>query len=161
MKTWEIWLSHISTFLVTLSGLAYFWMKYAMRTDDPFSIVNHPWQTSMIGLHVLVAPMLVFVVGLMVQSHIQKKLRSRSKSNRSSGLLSMATLPLMIASGYMLQVVTAPLLANVVLGTHLVSSSIFVITYAMHQVVSYRLSLKSEKVDLNDQPELFVPNQVT
>ena len=160
MKPWEIWLSHISTLLVTFSGLAYLWMKYAIRTDDPFSIVNHPWQPSMIGLHVLVAPLLVFVVGLMVQSHIQKKLRSGGSSNRGSGLLSMAVLPVMIASGYMLQVVTTPLLASITLGMHLVSSSIFVITYAAHQVVSYRLSLKTNKSELTDRSGAFVRKQV-
>ncbi len=160
MKPWEIRLSHISTLLVTLSGLAYLWMKYAMETDDPFSIVNHPWQPAMLSLHVLVAPVLVFVVGLMVQSHIQKKLRSSVSSNRSSGILSMATLPVMIVSGYMLQVVTAPLLASITLGMHLVSSSIFVITYATHQVVSYRLSAKSDKPELKDQPGVLVPKQL-
>ena len=157
MRPWEIWLSHISTFLVTVSGVAYLWMKYFMETNDPFAVVNHPWQPAMLSLHVLVAPVLVFVVGLMVQSHIQKKLRSGTNSNRSSGLASMVTLPVMIASGYMLQVVTAPLLASITLGLHLVSSSIFVITYLTHQVVSYRLARKSE---LSDQPGVFARKQV-
>lgn len=157
MRPWEIWLSHISTFLVTVSGVAYLWMKYFMETNDPFAIVNHPWQPAMLSLHVLVAPVLVFVVGLMVQSHIQKKLRSGTNSNRSSGLASMVTLPVMIASGYMLQVVTAPLLASITLGLHLVSSSIFVITYITHQVVSYRLARKSEP---SDQPGVFARKQV-
>ena len=160
MKPWEIWLSHISTLLVMLSGLAYFWMKYAMTTDDPFSIINHPWQPAMLSLHVLVAPVLVFVVGLMIQSHIQKKLRSGTSSNRGSGLLSMATLPVMIASGYMLQVVTAPLLASITLGMHLVSSSVFVVTYATHQVLSYRLYIKSRKLRLKDRPGVFARKQV-
>ena len=157
MKPWEIWLSHISTFLVTLSGVAYLWIKYFMETTDPFAIINHPWQPSMLSLHVLVAPALVFVVGLMVQSHIQRKLRSGTNSNRSSGLASMVTLPVMIASGYMLQVVTAPLLASITLGLHLVSSSVFVVTYVTHQVVSYRLARKSE---LSDQPGVFARKQV-
>ena len=152
MRPWEIWLSHISTLLVTVSGVAYLWMKYFMETADPFAIVNHPWQSAMLSLHVLVAPALVFVVGLMVQSHIQKKLRSGTNSNRSSGLVSMVTMPVMIASGYMLQVVTAPLLASITLGLHLVSSSIFVTTYLAHQVVSYRLARRSE---LGGQPGVF------
>ncbi len=122
MRPWEIWLSHISTLLVTVSGVAYLWMKYFMETADPFAIVNHPWQSAMLSLHVLVAPALVFVVGLMVQSHIQKKLRSGTNSNRSSGLVSMVTMPVMIASGYMLQVVTAPLLASITLGACAVGS---------------------------------------
>ena len=160
MKPWEIRLSHISTLLVSVSGLAYFWMKYAMQTDDPFSIVNHPWQPAMLSLHLMAAPVLVFVIGLMVQSHIQKKLRSGSASNRGSGLLSMAALPLMIVSGYMLQIVTAPWLLSIALGLHLVSSSIFVITYLVHQVVSYRLSMKLDKALQKDRPGAFVRKQV-
>ena len=142
MKPWEIWLSHVSTFLVTVSGVLYLWMKYLMETDDPFSLVNHPWQPAMLSLHVMVAPVLVFVVGLMVQSHIQKKLRSGASSNRGSGLASMVTLPVMIVSGYMLQVVTAPWVASLTLALHLLSSSVFVVTYLTHQVVSYQLSRK-------------------
>jgi len=159
MKTWEIWLSHLSTLLVTVSGLAYLWMKYAMRTNDPFSIVNHPWQPAMLSLHVLAAPLLVFVVGLTVQSHIQKKLRSSVRTNRSSGLISMVTLPVMVASGYMLQVITAPLLASITLGLHLVSSSVFVMTYIAHKVVSYRLSRESAKLAPRDQPGVFARKQ--
>ena len=159
MKPWEIWLSHISTLLVMFSGLAYFWMKYAMATDDPFSIINHPWQPAMLSLHVLVAPVLVFVVGLMVQSHIQKKLKSGESSNRGSGLISIATLPLMIASGYMLQVVTSPLLASIALGIHLVSSSIFVITYVTHQLISYWIFIKSDKTRLKNRPGIFTRKQ--
>jgi Kef-type K+ transport system membrane component KefB len=140
MKLWEIWLSHISTFVVTVSGVAYLWMKYMMGTDDPFSLVNHPWQPTMLSLHVLAAPFLVFVVGLMVQSHIQKKLRASSKANRGTGLLSMIALPVMIISGYALQVVTAPWLSSLTLIMHLTSASVFAITYITHQVVSYRLS---------------------
>ena len=139
MKPWEIWLSHISTLLVAVSGLAYLWMKYMMATEDPFSLVNHPWQPAMLSLHLVAAPFLVFTIGLMVQSHIQKKLRSGKRSNRGSGLVSMSVLPVMIASGYMLQVVVSPALATVALVLHLVSSSIFLLTYVAHLIISIRL----------------------
>ena len=157
MKPWEIWLSHISTIVVTVSGTAYFWMKYAIETDDPFSIVNHPWQPAMLGLHVVAAPVLVFVVGMMVQSHIQKKLESGTRANRASGLVSMVTMPVMIVSGYMLQVVTSPLLANVALTLHLASSLVFALTYVAHQVISFRLSRKSASAE---RPSIFARKQV-
>ena len=157
MKPWEIRLSHISTIVVTVSGTAYLWMKYVMQTDDPFSIVNHPWQPAMLALHVLVAPVLVFVVGMMVQSHFQKKLQSGIRSNRASGLISMVTMPVMIASGYMLQVLTSPLLTNIALMVHLASSGAFALTYVAHQVVSLRLSRKSPSAD---RPGIFARKQV-
>lgn len=157
MKPWEIWLSHISTLLVAVSGLAYLWMKYMMATEDPFSLVNHPWQPAMLSLHLVAAPFLVFTIGLMVQSHIQKKLRSSAKSNRGSGLLSMVTLPVMIISGYMLQIVTAPWLATLSLALHLSSSVVFGLTYVTHQVISYRLSRKAE---LGERSGVFARKQI-
>jgi uncharacterized membrane protein YidH (DUF202 family) len=142
MKTWETWLSHISTIVVTVSGLAYLSMKYLMETDDPFAVVNHPWQSAMLSLHVLAAPVLVFVIGLIANSHIQKKLRSGVPTNRLTGISSMISLPLMIVSGYALQVVTATLLMQVMLGLHLVSSSVFAVTYVIHQIVTWRSSAR-------------------
>ena len=139
MKRWEKWLFHISTIAVAVSGLMFFWMKYLMENDDPFSIVNHPWQSGMINVHVIVAPVLVFVTGLIVQSHIRKKLESGSRPNRSSGVVSIFTLPLMIVSGYLLQIVSSPLLAQIVLVLHMVSSSAFMVTYAAHQIGTFRI----------------------
>ena len=138
MKTWEIWLSHISTVAVTVSGFAYLWMKYAIENSDPFTVVNHPWQSAMLNLHVLAAPVLVFVTGMIAHSHMQKKLQSRVRTNRTTGIFSMAALPIMIITGYALQVVTGALVAEVVLVLHIGSSSIFAVTYMVHLVNSLR-----------------------
>ena len=140
MKRWEAWLSHTTTITVAATGVAYFWMKYLVENLDPFSVVNHPWQSSMLSLHVVSAPVLVFVTGLIVRSHILKKLAGGARSNRRSGLVSMVALPLMIVSGYLLQVVPHPGLAEIVLVLHLGSSVIFVVTYIAHQIESVRLA---------------------
>lgn len=142
MKRWEAWSSHVATIVVTASGLAYLWMKYAMENDDPFAVVNHPWQSAMLGLHVLAAPFLVFVIGLVANNHILKKLRGGVSTNRRSGIVSIVSLPMMIVSGYMLQVVTTAWLIQVALIAHLASSSVFVLTYGTHLVVSWRLSAR-------------------
>ena len=139
MTRFEVWLSHLSTIIVGISGLIYFWMKYFMQTDDPFALVNHPFQPTMMTVHVLVAPILTFVLGMTVSSHVRKKLASPSRSNRLSGLVTLATVPAMVVSGYVLQTSTSELLTQVALVAHLVSSSVFAITYLVHQVVSFRL----------------------
>jgi hypothetical protein len=138
MRRWEIRLSHAATLAVAASGIAYFWMKHLIVNDDPFSVVNHPWQPLMLALHVVTAPVLVFVTGLVLRSHMLKKLAAGERPNRRSGLSSMVTLPVMIVSGYLLQVVTNPLASRIVLVAHLASSAIFVIAYAAHQWVSFR-----------------------
>ncbi|MCW5979718.1 MAG: hypothetical protein KIT09_16685 [Bryobacteraceae bacterium] len=138
MRPWETWLTHISTILVAVSGIAYLWMKYALVNDDPFSVVNHPWQPAMLSLHVAAAPVLVFAAGLITNSHIRKKLEVGKREGRRSGLLSIITLPLMIASGYALQIITSRLLSDISLATHIISSSVFVIAYAAHQIAGLR-----------------------
>ena len=59
MKRWEVWSFHILTMIVTLSGTVYLWMKYLLKTDDPFSVINHPWQPAMLAAHVLTSPALL------------------------------------------------------------------------------------------------------
>jgi len=139
MTRWETRLFHLSTVIVSVSGLVYLWMKYFMVNDDPFSVVSHPWQPAMLSLHVIAAPFLVFVIGLVVQSHIRRKLASGGRSNRGSGVASMLTLPVMIASGYLLQVVADPLVVRICLVLHIGSSVVFMVTYAVHQIVTWRL----------------------
>jgi len=139
VKRWERGLFHASTAVVAASGVLYFWMKYVMESNDPFSIVNHPWQPGMLAAHVLAAPVLVFVTGLIADSHVRRKLRSGARSNRSSGVLSLIVLFPMIVSGYLLQVLTGPLLIRIMIVVHVGSSFFFVVTYFVHQVVSFRL----------------------
>ncbi len=139
MSPAERWLSHVSTIVVSLSGLIYLWMKYFMETDDPFSVVNHPLQPAMLSAHIVTAPVLVFVLGLMINSHIRKKLAVPSPYNRRSGLVSMVAFPAMVVSGYALQVVTNSTINKIALVSHLVASGLFLLTYIIHQLISVRL----------------------
>ena len=59
MTRLEAWFLHVATILVGGGGLVYAWMRYFVRPDDPFAVVNHPWQPDVQHLHVLAAPLLV------------------------------------------------------------------------------------------------------
>jgi len=63
MKRWEAWSFHILTLIVTVSGIVYFWMKYLLKTDDPFSVINHPGQPAMLKTHILAAPLFILRQG--------------------------------------------------------------------------------------------------
>ena len=56
MRTWERWAFNMTSLVVAATGLAYFWMKYMIQTEDPFAVVNHPWQGPMLMLHLLASP---------------------------------------------------------------------------------------------------------
>ena len=88
---------NVSAVLVTVSGIAYFVMKYLMETDDPFSLVNHPLQTPALHLHVLASPFFILCFGIVFQAHVSRKFGVPSMPNRGSGLLSLATFGTMTA----------------------------------------------------------------
>src|SRR5687767_13459850 len=101
MKRWERWSFNVASLIVVVTGFAYFWMKYAAQTDDPFAVVNHPWQNAMLTLHLLASPPIVLLFGIILNSHIMKKLRVPRMPNRRSGLLSLGTFIAMVCSGYL------------------------------------------------------------
>jgi hypothetical protein len=142
MKTWERYSFNIAAAIVAITGLVYFWMEYGMITDDPFAVINHPWQPHMLGLHVLAAPVLLVIFGIIFNSHIGRKLRS-CQPNRRTGLLSLGTFALMTLSGYLLQIVSAPGARRVCLILHLVTGAVFAVSYTVHLVVGLRLEAKA------------------
>jgi hypothetical protein len=113
-------------------------MKYAVQTDDPFAVVNHPWQGAMMTLHLLASPPSVLLAGILLSSHILKKLRAHI-ANRRSGLLSLVTFAAMVGSGYLLQVVTSDRLIQALVALHVTSGGLFAGSYAIHLLISWRL----------------------
>ena len=139
MKRWERWTFNTLALLVAVTGFAYLWMKYAATTDDPFAVVNHPWQPAMLSLHVLASPIFLLLFGIILNSHVMKKLRASSVPNRKTGLTSLVTFAAMVATGYLLQVTSSESALRALVVVHVGSGTIFTIAYAIHLVVSARL----------------------
>ena len=140
MKTWERWSFGMLSLIVAVSGFAYFWMRYFVVSDDPFAVVNHPWQGGMMHVHVLSAPPLILIFGLILNSHIMKKLAALKVPNRRSGIASLATFGLMTATGYLLQVVSAEMWLKGLVAVHVASGAVFSVTYVAHLLISVRLT---------------------
>jgi hypothetical protein len=139
MKRWERWSFNAAALLVAVSGFAYFWMKYAMQSDDPFAVVNHPWQPATLTLHVLASPAFILLFGIVLNSHVMRKLRATSERNRLSGFLSFGTFATMVVTGYALQVVIHEWWLSALVALHVTASVVFTIAYAIHLLVSLRL----------------------
>lgn len=140
MKRWERRALHGCAAAVAISGLAYLWMKYVVTTDDPFALVNHPWQPAMLTLHLLASPPFLLVAGIVFNSHVLRKLRASAVPNRKSGYVSLVTFAVMALSGYLLQVITSDAALRAVIVVHIVSGGTFVISYAIHLIVSVVLA---------------------
>lgn len=145
MKRWERWSFNIAAFVVAVTGCAYFWMKYVVQTDDPFAVVNHPWQSAMLALHLLASPPFILLLGIILNSHILKKLRAPRTANRGSGLLSLGTFAAMVGSGYLLQVTMDERWMTALVALHVMSGVLFAGAYGIHLVVSLRLVRRGQR----------------
>jgi len=140
VKRWERWTFGLLSLVVALTGFTYFAMKYLMTSSDPFAVVNHPWQPAMLSLHVLASPALLLVFGVVLNSHIMRKLRVPAPQNRRSGLLSLSTFAAMTASGYLLQVLVNEAWLQATVVVHVVSGAVFSVSYVVHLIISVRLA---------------------
>jgi hypothetical protein len=140
VKPWERWTFGLLTLVVAASGVVYFAMKYLLVADDPFAVVNHPWQPVMLSVHVVASPWLLLLFGVILNSHILRKLRATSLPNRKTGLLSLGTFFGMVASGYLLPVVTAAWLSQALVTIHVATGTLFSVSYAAHLLISVRLA---------------------
>jgi hypothetical protein len=102
-ERWAVWSTSVAT---VLTGVIYLWMKYLMVSDDPFAVVNHPWQPLMLKLHILVAPLLTFSLGVVALRHIWRHLKAGMREGRRSGLWTLVAVGPMILTGYLIQAVT-------------------------------------------------------
>jgi hypothetical protein len=133
MSAFERWLLHAATGLTAATGFLYFGMKYLLTPADPFSAVNHPWQPHVLALHVLAAPLLVFALGLIMREHIVGRfLEARPQQGRASGAATILVAFPMIVSGYLIQVVTDPIMRRVLMVIHVASGALFALWFGVH-----------------------------
>jgi hypothetical protein len=102
-ERWAVWSTSVATFL---TGVIYVWLKYLLVNDDPFALVNHPLQPIVLKAHILVAPLLVFSIGLVALRHVWRHMQSNKREGRRSGLLTVVVFGPMILSGYLIQALT-------------------------------------------------------
>ena len=133
MSRTEIVLLHLANALVVATGVIYAVMRYLLEPTNEWAVVNHPWQPHIQHFHVLVAPALVFAVGLIWSTHVLSKLRNGRKG-RVSGLSLLVGFAPMVVSGYAIQVAVGEgwRLAWVVV--HLITSALWIVAFLLHFV---------------------------
>lgn len=128
------WLQHVANGIVGGTGLAWAWALWFVEPEDPFAIVNHPWQPHFQTVHVVSAPLLVFAIGLLWPDHVWARVRSGFRARRKTGLALFALVWPMIASGYLLQVAVDEAWRAAWLWTHVVTSCVWILAYVVHQL---------------------------
>ncbi|HEY0159411.1 MAG TPA: hypothetical protein VGF28_19145 [Thermoanaerobaculia bacterium] len=126
-----VWL-HLSVALTTITGVVFAAMKYFMTGDDEFAVVNHPMQPYMLAAHVVVAPVVLFLLGWTFSNHMLPKYRFGDGSNKKTGVAQMALIVPMALSAYLLQVSTNETMREVMAAAHWITSGVFVVAYVVH-----------------------------
>lgn len=129
---------HISTILVGGTGVVYAVMKYMMDPADVFSVVGHPWQPGVQYLHVVVAPIAVFAIGLIWKNHVFDHYRRGLTTGRRSGISMMLTMVPMVVSGYLIQVSVGETWRVIWIVVHCIASFLWITGYLVHQVTHLR-----------------------
>lgn len=145
MRRWERWTVNLFSLVVAATGFVYFWMKYLLEPQDPFAVVNHPWQGAMLSLHLVSSPGLILLFGIVFNSHVMKKLRATRLPNRRSGWVSLVTFGTMVLSGYLLQVAASESWLQALVALHVGSGALFTVAYGAHLVITFRLARSRER----------------
>ena len=129
-ERWAVWSTSVATFV---TGAIYLWMKYLLVSSDPLSVVNHPWQPYVLKLHILVAPLLVFAIGLVALRHVWRHLKGKSQAGRRSGLIIVGVLAPMVMTGYLVQVITHQGWLQALAIAHITTGFLFAFGLLAHQ----------------------------
>jgi len=127
----QVLLLQLSLLAMAVTGLVFAWMKYFMKSDDPFAVANHPLQPYFLDAHVLLGPIAVFAIGWVFGNHIWPAYRGGAP-NRASGIVAMLFIVPMTLSGYLMQVSVAEATRKAFAVTHWVSVGLFAIGYIAH-----------------------------
>ena len=127
----------VSFLLLTVTGIFYLYYRDAApKSIDPFSVVSSPWQSWMIKLHILIAPLFVFMVGWIIAKHDLPRYSQKRKSGKKSGISNGLLLFIAISTGYLLQVFTDETNLKIVSWAHILVSMLALTAVFVHQKIT-------------------------
>jgi hypothetical protein len=132
MKRWEAWWNHAALIAVSLTGLLYGVVKYAVPSSDPDSRIGHPWQPALMKAHVLVAPFAVFGLGLIVRRHVLVRIWTGEINGRKTGVAMLWLFLPLALTGYLIQVFVEAGSVRAAAWSHAALGVAFVLGYAFH-----------------------------
>jgi hypothetical protein len=160
-----------STGATAVTGLVYVWMKYMLTPADPWAVANHPLQPWVLKAHILVAPVMLFAVGMVWSGHIWRHYSTKLPTGRRTGVTAGAVFLPLVFSGYLIQAVTTSWLLTAVTWLHIGLGVTCAVALIMHrQVLRRRLAVRPGRLpvirlepsatDTGDIPSLKRPRPV-
>ncbi len=146
MTRTEMLVVHLANALVAGTGLAYGAMRYLMEPADEWAVVSHPWQPHVQHLHVVVAPLMVFAVGLIWGRHVTMRLRDGGRG-RTSGVGLLVSFAPMAVSGSLIQIAVDPGWRTAWVVLHVAGSLLWITALAIHQAQALAARKATAAVD--------------
>lgn len=131
MSPLERWSLHIAALLTAATGLLDGGLRWFGQRMGEFGPEPSPWLGLAQHLHVLVAPLLVFTLGLLVRGHLWARLRSGPEGRRTGLAVAFLIAP-MVFSGYAVQVAVDPAWRTAFSWAHGLSAGLFLLAYGGH-----------------------------
>ena len=138
MKRSQKWSLMGSSLVTGVTGIVYFWMKRFLVPADPFAVIGHPLEPWLLKVHILAAPVLVFILGLITIDHIWRNYRCLVPAGRRSGIVATWVIVPMVATGYLIQVVTTEGWLSALGWAHLGAGVWYLVSVVAHQQVFRR-----------------------
>ena len=129
---------HLATAAAALTGGVYGWFRYFGQRMGDFGPEPSPWQGFSQHFHVLAAPLLLFMLGVVIRGHLLIKLRNGQREGRRTGLVLGLLITPMVLAGYGIQVVTDPAWRLALAWIHGLSSLLFLALYLLHLIAIWR-----------------------
>lgn len=134
-----------TTAATAVTGIGLWVTKYMAESSDPWAVINHPLQPWFLKIHILVAPLMIFAVGMITMRHIWAHLKSGLPRARKSGLSALYIGVPMVVSGYLIQTVTQTGLLTALAYVHIVTGLAFCVGFALHQVAATRRTKRDRR----------------
>lgn len=134
MSLFERWAVWITSAMTAITGIGLLWAKYFMEASDPWAVVNSPLQPWLLRSHLVVAPLLVFAIGLITTRHIWRHFRTAVQIGRRTGVTTGLVIFPMILSGYLIQVITGRGWLTAMVVAHIATGLAYAAGLGLHQV---------------------------
>lgn len=135
---------HLATAAAALTGAIYGWLRYFGQRAGDFGPEPSPWQGPFQHLHVLAAPLLLFMLGVVIRGHLLLKLRNGQREGRRTGLVIGLLIAPMVLAGYGIQVATDPGWRLGLAWVHGLASLLFLALYLFHLIAIWRYRRMAE-----------------
>jgi hypothetical protein len=133
LTVWEARFNHAAVAAAAATGVLYGVLKYAVPARDPDSNMAVPWQPAVLKAHVVLAPLVVFGLGLVFRRHALARFRAGEREGRRSGFLLLVIAAPVVFSGYAVQVLTGETATKVVGWGHAATGALFGAVWLAHR----------------------------